>query len=249
LSESYRSARYRTPHNIVRDRDPTLSLFTRLGGAAAIVTSGTITIRDADGTKIVDGDPIVPGSEGEATYALTAATVPSSLAFSCNWSVDWDLVYADGDQLFSRSAFLLRRPLHPVIDAQDIMNRHTDIVPAGILTAAEIQIHVDDAWGDIQGWLIADGHPPQKVLSAETLAEMHADHSSYKMFANLATYATGQAGRYATERDRYFKLARDNYGRLQLSEDANEDGTADGTTDSVVPLYGVVENFRGLAAS
>ena len=113
----------------------------------------------------------------------------------------------------------------------------------------QAQPFAEQAWGDINGWLIADGHPPQKVLAAESLAEMHNDWSCHRMFAHLATYATGAAGKYASERDRYFKAAKDNYGRLQLPQDADEDGTADGTVDSLPPLYGVLANHRGLDAA
>ena len=255
----YRAALARTPHYIVRARDQTLSLFVRKGGLPAAVASGTITIRDGDGELIVNADPIAVGSDGEATYPLLATSVPDTLEYSCKWSVDWDLVFADGGQLFPRSAFLLRRELPPAIDASIIggdgsggdteasVGRHDDLVSGGVITLQQIQGHVNEAWDDIQGWLIEDGHPPQKALSSEGLAEMHADWSCHRMFANLATLADGDPG-YASERDRYGKAAKDKYGRLQLAQDADQDGTADGTTDNVIPLYGVPEHFRGLVS-
>jgi hypothetical protein len=245
-----RTIRRRLAYHIVRAQTQLLAAQFSRDGVVEPVLGGTITIRDEDGTAIVNAEAIVP-SGTDATYLLDAATVPASLDYSCNWSVDWAPTFsaAPTPQTFSMDAFLLRRSMPMVIDGEDLVGErgwHPELSADQVLTVPQAHNFVVLAFYDIHGWLVEDGHPPHKALSPTgTFAEMHASWSAHRMFAHLATYATGQGGRYVSERDRYGKAAKDNYARLRLKQDADQDGTPDGTTANFEPLYGVQDNIRG----
>lgn len=249
---TYHAASRRLPVRIVRARAQTLSLAVRDGaGAAASVTSGTITIRDPDGTAVVSAQPIVPAS-GVATYALLAAAVPSSYDFSTDWTIEWNLTLSTGDLVdLVEDAFLVRRIPVPPVDQDALVRRHPADLETQYPTPAARQVFVDDAWEILQGWMLRDGYYPEAALGSWQFAETLIAIALGLAYHNAATYTSGR-GKYAEMADRYHfgkdpaPISLVEYGRLRWATDTDQDGIADADTARVFDLYGVKGTARGL---
>ena len=242
---TYHAASRRLPVRIVRARAQTLSLAVRDGaGAAASVTSGTITIRDPDGVVVVDAAAIVPAS-GAATYALLAALVPDTYDFSTNWSIEWLLTLSTGDLVdLVEAAYLVRRIPVPPVDQDALVRRHPTDIETQYPTAAARQVFVDDAWEILQGWMLREAE-----LGSWQFAETLIAIALGLAYHNAATYTSGR-GKYAEMADRYHfgatPVSLVEYGRLSWGPDTDQDGVADADSVRVYDLFGVKGTARGL---
>jgi hypothetical protein len=230
---TYFADRYATPLFIARAMNQTLSCAVRNGsGEAATVSSGTITIRDGGGALIVDAAAVTGGTG--ATYALSAATVPATLTFNQRWSVEWLLTLSTGDVVrINREAHLVRAVLHPVIDAADLLRRHTDLGTQ--YNAAARQVFVDEAWDTIQGRMIGDGRYPQTVVSAWSLREAHLALALSYAFRDMSTY-TNAGGKYTELMDAYAKDFERQWGRINWLTDTDQDGVPSEETEAAEPV-------------
>jgi hypothetical protein len=223
---------YSAPQFLIRGRAQTIEMRIRADGAAVTVASGTVTVKN--GTAIVVGPtPITSiGVGGQAQFVLAASLVPDSESFSQWWSVQWDLVVgADTLPPIVRDAHLVFRPLPPVIDAQDILDRVSTL--SRQFTLAQAQVKVDIAYDDMIERLLGDGRFPQKVMTAWSFRAWHRALSMSHLYDQLAAH--GVAAQYDKDQQKWEGRAEKAWGDLNWKADRDEDGTDDGTTEAASP--------------
>jgi len=232
---TYYAARFRTPLFIDRALDQTLPMDLRDGaGAAAVVTEGTLSVLRPGGDAIVDEEDVDVSAAGVATYPLLATSVPITIDYAQNWSSVWLLTDSDGTvHRIVRDAHLVAGVLHPVIDASDLLRKHTDLLRQ--YTLPKLQIFVDEAWDTIQGRLLGDGRYPEMVLTAWSFAECHLAESLANAYADMATYTNGK-GKYAHMAESYSKKFERLWGGLNWKTDEDQDGIDDGKTQAGEPV-------------
>lgn len=231
---TYYALRHRTPLFIERAKDQALPVDVRDGaGAAATVASGTISIKRPSG-DVVSSTALAVSGAGVASYALLATSVPSTLEYAQDWSVVLQVTLTDGTVLdFVRDAHLVARAPRPVIDASDLLRRHSDLLSQ--YTLAQLQVFVDEAWDAIQWRLLGDGRYPQMVHTSWSFAEPHKALALANVYTDLQTYTSG-AGKYSALAEGYEARFERLWGGLNWEVDRDEDGEPDAESEAAVPI-------------
>lgn len=209
------TARFGGPLVIQRAADQTLALVVRDGGGPATISSGTLTVYDANWTAVVDGEDISTAVPGEARYALDADEVPVELSLSTEWMSVWSLVIGGTTYEFRRDTVLAYRALKPTVTEADLLDRHHDLRALLPSTRENWQEYLDAAFGQIERRLIADGRRPELIISSWSLFDVHIELTLSNVFRDLETYSTGK-GKYAELSDRYRAEYEAHYGQLQF---------------------------------
>jgi len=223
------TARFFGIEAIQRATTQTIECAVYRDGASVAVTSGTVTVKDAGGTAIVDGEAVTVVG-GVATYEITAATVPATLALSDRWTVRWDLVMPDRTQVYNfrrEAALALTGEIYPVIADIDLTDKHTEIAYwARKAKAGSLQNYRDDAWRDIMMRLSENGKRHYLILNSTALYSVHKMLSIANAFEDMATQTTTD-GKYMKEAEKYEKRYESAWDRLQLEYDTSEDDLID----------------------
>lgn len=217
------AVRTRLPQFIERAKTQTLAADLYENGAAVVPASGTVTIYDQAGTKIVDAAVVTLTSTG-VSYSLSSALVPDTLSFSDRWRVVWVLVVAGETHTIPQQAHLCRSRLYPVISDLDIYERHPDLayqLPPNVTTW---QAWIDGAFITIEQRLLADSKRPYMILSPHAVAEPHLLLTLSRICRSLATQAPAGQGRFATDAVDYLKQYDDAWGGLRFDYDFDQDG-------------------------
>jgi len=240
------AARFATPDLIERDKAQTLTLEIFRDGVAVVVTSGTLDLFKADSTLALDVVAVTI-TDGNPTYSLLAATVPTTEAYSSLWREEWLLVI-DGETIrFVRDAHLVRRLVYPVIGQTDILRRHSDLVRQLPQDRTSWQHAIDEAWDTILGRLFAVSKWPYVIVTPWALREVHLYESLAKIIAELTTFTNGR-GRYAELRTEYADKADTAWARVQFDQDVDQDGATDDRTggrSTITTSAGNPRTWRG----
>jgi len=220
------AARFAYPDYLQREADNSLAMPIYQGGAPATPTSGTVTVKDASGTLIVDAQ-VTPIVGGVATYQILAATLPDTLPLSDGWMEVWALVL-DGETLtFQRPAGLARTLLYPVVTDDDLLDEYTELRRWQAEDRGSLDKYIEAAWKDIMGRLIEDGRRPYLVLSPYSLRPAHICLAAAKQFRDAASSASSDGKywkMYEKEMDQFHKM----WDRMTLRYDYDEDGLPGG---------------------
>ena len=228
--------RFPLPEFLVRAQDNDIEAAIYRDGAISAPTSGTVTIYDDAGTKVVDGDAITVASS-KATYTVTAATLPDTKGLSDLWQIRWSLVMSDGQTYtFIREAHLVRLRLYPVISDSDLEAMHGDLSRWKARTGGNLQGYIDEAWTQLQTALLQMGRRPWLVLSSSALRSPHLYLALSLVFRDFATSAGN--GRFGELSEDYFRMYEQAFGTLSIRYDSDETGLP--SSDEVESAAGVV---------
>jgi hypothetical protein len=228
--------RFPLPEFLVRAQDNDIEAAIYRDGAISAPTSGTVTIYDEAGTKVVDGAAITVASS-KATYTVTAATLPDTKGLSDLWQIRWALVMSDGQTYtFIREAHLVRLRLYPVISDSDLEAMHGDLSRWKARTGGNLQGYIDEAWTQLQTALLQMGRRPWLVLSSSALRSPHLYLALSLVFRDFATSAGN--GRFGELSEDYHRMYEQAFGTLSIRYDSDETGLP--SSDEVESAAGVV---------
>jgi len=222
------SARFDLPDILERnDIDQIIKCRTRLDGAAAEPTSGTVSVYRADGTAVVDGQAVtVSGSV--AQYTITAATLASE-SLGWEWRVEWTLVMPDAaSHVFRNDAALVRMRLYPMISDADLFRRVAALdpsAPASITTETNYQTWIDEADVVVQGRLLQDSKRPGLIMQPSALREVFVTLTLALIMENLAGMLDESFGARAFDYRKQYEAA---WSRMRFSYDETDSGLSDG---------------------
>lgn len=225
--------RFATPDWIQRATAQTLALPVYRDGALAAPTSGTVSLLDPAGVAVVD-EAAVTVSASVATYALLAASVPATLAYSDRWQERWTLLMPDGRTYqFWRDAGLVARRLAPVVSDPDLTALHTELRQWVAEDQSSLQGYIDSAWDLVLLRLMQAGRWPYLILSAWSLREAHLYLSLAHAFTDYASSAAGSADKYGPLAAHYRGLYEKAWSRLTFTYDLAEDGAIGAADEGV----------------
>ena len=228
--------RFPLPEFLVRNQDNAIEAAIYRDGAISAPTSGTVTIYDDTGTKVVDGAAITVASS-KATHTVAAATLPTTKALSDLWQIRWSLVMADGQTYtFTREAHLVRLRLYPVISDDDLEAMHGDLARWKSRTGGNLQGYIDEAWTQLQTKLLQMGRRPWLVLSSSALRSSHLYLALALVFRDFATSAGN--GRFGELSEDYQRMYEQAFGTLSIRYDSDETGLPG--SDEIESAAGVV---------
>jgi len=216
VSATLYQARIAGPILIEQNKDNVLTLDIEKDGAAATLTSGTLTVYRPSGDKLVDA---VAGSVGAGTFTsatiLAATTADESLGD--RWLVQFDIVIGGATETFYTDGALVLAQLRPPIGQTDLVERHSEcanLLKSGITTG--LQQYIFQAWHDILNRMYSDGvafwrwrtaSATRAVLFARTFEILFRDYSTLldpdDRYSELSTmYAEDYEREYTQMRSR-----------------------------------------------
>ena len=227
-AETLLSARTPYPDYLVRGRAQSVSLpLYRSGALVAPTQSGsTFSLLDPAGNTVIAASAVtVTGSV--ATYAIPAASLPSTLALGHQYSEVWSLVLSGetDPRVFRRDAALVLHAAYPVIsdaDLEGVYSNLTDQFPADVTTA---QAYIDEAWKRILGRLESQGVFPDHVVTSWSLREVHIELTLYLVALDFSRAQGGAWVELAATHKKEFEMA---WSRLRFVRGVGGDGQADG---------------------
>ena len=210
---------------IERNRTQLLKCPVYRDGSLASPSSGTVTVYNEAGTKLVDGAAVtVSGSI--AQYSLTAGTTTDE-DLGEGWRVEWALVMPDTiTHTFRVPGALVRRRLYPVVTDADLIRRHADLSDLRPASLSSYQDYIDEAWGDIMERVVARGLLPYLVMDPRALRQAHMFHALELIFVDFSTSAGD--GRYLELAKIYRDRFNESWRELKFDYDQDNDGAADG---------------------
>jgi len=209
-----------SPDFLVRERTQLIEAPVYDAGTLTAPSSGTVTIYKGDGSVLVDASAVTI-TANIATFSVTAASLPDTLALEDNWLIVWSLVLAGDTHTFQRPAALVRRELHPVVVDSDLTAIHQDA--ASLLASGQtLSDFIDQAWDMIQRRLLAAGRRPYLIISDFALFDAHRHLAAYLLF-NDAASSVGD-GKWADMAEHHLGRYDQEWSRLKLTYDVDEDG-------------------------
>jgi hypothetical protein len=192
-------------------------------GALVAPTSGTITILDPGGTKVVDGAAVTIASS-VATYTYAA---PTTLDLGERYRVEWSLVVAGVDVEVTNSAEVVRRRLYCPISDVDLFRVAERLDPdsdAPITRRTEFGDMSTEAWTQTLRKLRQGGRRPDLIIEASDLREVVLYKALEIVFRNLS-HSLNPA--YADLAKQYKEESRDAWNDVTLVYATDDDDSAD----------------------
>lgn len=220
------TARFEGVDDILQGQPTTLRCPVYDAGFLVEPDSGTVTVFDANRTKVVDAQAVTI-TETVATYAVT-----SSADAEAGWQVEWTLVIDGSTHIFKNEAALVLQLLYPVLTDQDLFRRAPALNPAAPDTfwsdqTSNLESWRDEAWTEIKDRLVEQGVRPALTLSPTSFRRAHRSLTLALIFEYLGASLGDDEHRLTGEKHRAdFESA---WADLRFISDADEDGEPDGT--------------------
>lgn len=224
VGETRYTFRVRLPQYFERGRTQLTYMPVYKDGRISAPASGTYTLKDENGATVVTGAVTV--TDSVAQYSVTAATIPTTLALSDQWSEEWALTMADGTvRTKTRRAGLALRELLPGATFADLTARYSviaSLLPDEDPTGEQKRL---DTWWTLYNRINATGRRAYVVLNSEDLVEPHLCLWAHRIFRDAKT-SMGN-GKYAEEAAESKEDYTQAWDALTLFLDEDEDGLAD----------------------
>jgi hypothetical protein len=218
------SARWRGPTLIEQGKAESLSVAIERDGAAAPLVSGTLTIYNAAGTKIIDA---VAGTvaAGVFTFPTIGATVFDAETLGPNYLIQVDVdMGAEGDFRFMNDMVLCLAQLYPTVGQTDLVQRHSEAAALLGATVTSLQQYIDQAWSDITTRLYLESVEFWTWRTPAATRQVLFDRALELLFFDYSTLLNG-ADRYLSLANHYSELYERDWERLQSKADTAEDNT------------------------
>lgn len=236
LTDQRHTVRLPLPDLIVRGASHTLYAPVYLDGKLVAPASATVSVYNRANTAVISAQSATVSSR-IATYTIAADTL-ASYDYEEAWRVEWTITLQDATVLYPRNdAALVRRGLWPVVTDVDIIRRVPSLDAAkGVSPRPDYQSFLDEAWTEIQLYLIGRGNRPNLVLEPSALRGPHLSLTLALVYEDLRTrlndnYAQDQRVQlsefYATEAKRY----RDAFDAWMSGFSPRYDSTDSGQAD------------------
>lgn len=225
--ETIYSARIAYPDYCVRGRAQTVSLPLYRSGAlfAPTQAGSTFTLVSPSGVDVVAAAAVtVSGSI--ATYAIAAASLPSTLTLGHGYREKWSLVISGetDPRVYYRDAALVLHAAYPVLTDADLAGVYSDLTDHLASGTTTFQAYIDESWKRILGRLEAQGVFPDHVVSSWSLREVHMEITLHLIALDFARAAGGRWMELAASHKKEFEMA---WQRLKFVRGTGSDGQAD----------------------
>lgn len=220
--------RYALPLLLVRARSATLRMEVWDDSARAEPSSGTFTLLDESGSELVSAAATTQ-TGGVATYSLSAATVPATLAYSDAWLARWVLTYSGQVETFEQPTCLVRADWRSPITPGDLVSRHGEFARGEPLDPQQdggevtLGTWIEEASVGLFTRLWTDGRRPWLIIDPWAAREHLISRALAVAFRYSSTFVE-DVSTLLRHADAYDKAAEDAYGRLQFRYDASETG-------------------------
>lgn len=228
-AETLYSARAPFPDYLVRGRTQTVSLPLYRSGALVAPTqaNSSFALYNPAGTAVIAATAVtVTGSI--ATYAISAASLPSTLALGHGYREEWSLVLTGetDPRVFKRDAALVLHAAYPVITDLDLQGVYADILDQLGPSVTTCQAYQDEAWRRILGRLEMQGVFPDHIVTSWSLRELHMELTLHLVCLDCAKRVGGPWLDLADAHKKEFEMA---WGRMKWVKGSGSDGQADGS--------------------
>lgn len=216
------------PQLLVRDRAQTIRLEVWDDLALIEPTAGTVTVYDGNGDVVTTGAATITARV--ATLAISAATLPTTLALSDAWRITWELTIDGAAQRFDQMAALVRAGWLETVTPGDLIARHQELAAGRELDpqqeggATTLGGFIEEASTELFTRLWTDGKRPWLILDTWTTRRFVIPQALALAFRWASTFSE-QTSRLAATADTYDEAASKAYDVLQFRYDAAETGS------------------------
>lgn len=230
---------FELPRFLQKGRGETLDFPVYSGSSAVAPVSATFSLLDADGVLVVNAAAATIAA-GAATYALPSTFADAYTLPQTEWRERWVLTGLSGapsPMTFERTALVCRVAPVPSVTAESLFRMHPTwrrLLPAARTSYDE---PITQAWDEMIGRLLGDGHLPNRILNWFALGIVHRYWAAHIVCRDFQTDQPGDS-RWARLSDEYWKRSQDEYEHhLGLQADSTETGVADtpGALDPAEP--------------
>lgn len=212
---------YPLPVFVRRGRATTLALALS-GDEATTVASGTFSLLDENGQKVITDLPLTTTGD-EPTYAIGAAILDAE-EFGTGYLEEWTVVIGGVEHIFERPLWLVRRIPHAMVGDADLTKIQRDILresPTGSFVP-----EILEAWDQLLALLIDRGHNVTQIKNLSALRGPCVFGALHNIACVLDTGTSG-AGKWATRKKDWGNERDRLLGTLRLDLDAQDDGGVD----------------------
>lgn len=215
------STDYSLPTFLERAKSVVLSMPVYTSGSSpAAPTAGTFTLYDSNKTVIVTGAITITASV--ATFSVTAAVLPVTVALSDAWMEEWQLTVDGVVETIRRDCYFCLRSLYNVVNEAMLIRRVSDLYNLKPSSMTNFQGFIDEAWASVQGRLLQDGRRPYLVMNSWALKDVALETTLAFIFSDLDTYMgdgryQAKAAAHAAAADKAFTLLRLEYDESELN--------------------------------
>lgn len=235
-SETLYSFRTPYPDSLQRERDQVVTMEARREGQLVPPTIAGSSFSlfgpasTATSNIVINAQPITV-VDSIATYAITAAELPDTLAYQELYQERWVLVMPDGTtRTVTREAALAPIPIQPVVSVEDLTDDYPDLIAQlGTTPLKSPQTWLDTSWRKLIRKLFRDGKWPDVMLSTDAFFDPHLELTYFRMFRFLARQTGG--GQDNKWKDAW-KHHEDNWKREYADMRSRIDHDVDGLPDS-----------------
>jgi hypothetical protein len=235
---------FSVPHRRVLqwDRTQTVRLEAHRDGSLAAPSSGTYTLYDPDGTKLVDGAAVTI-TDNVATCTVLQATLPTTLTLGEGYWEEWSLVMPDSTTRTPRVlAALSRFPLHPTAAEGDITGEYPTLDRDRPRDIDSWQDFIDRAWDDILRRLTREGAWSYLAVDSSGFYEAHLHCALMRVFRFLMQKVS------AERFEKSYQIHKNDYERAWAELKSAWDHDHDGQPDDATALHGVARSVMPAGA-
>jgi hypothetical protein len=240
---TYPAPAFDLPRFLQKGRGETLDLPVRAGSSSVVApVSATYSLYDSVGVVVVNAG-VATVTAGVATYALPSTFADSYTLPQDPWRESWALTGLSGapsPMTFERQVQLCRVAPTMLVTPETLFRMHGQWRNQLPKSRANYNEPIEDAWGELVGRLLGDGHLPSRILNNHALAVVHKYWSAHLVCRDFATDVPSDT-KWSGLADKYWERSQDEYeNHLGLQADQDEDGVAEqpGVLESAEPpLY------------
>lgn len=227
------STAFEVPDLLQRDIAGRLTCPVYLDGAIVAPSAATLTLRKPDGSELIaaSAGTIVSSTAG---YTIAAATIEDE-PFQMGYRAEWALTISGVVHSFRNEVGIVRfAPWCPISD-RDLLKRHTGLARSLRTGETTFQDYIDEAWNQLQRWLIQKGNRPHLILQSTDLKDLATVWALVVVFKDWATNATTEDRNFRL-RNEYIEELEKLKNTLNLTYSANDDTTPDTRKRSTSPV-------------
>jgi hypothetical protein len=193
---------------------------------APTISGSSYSLLKPDGTALIDARAITVVAD-VATCSLTGSDLPTTVTpLGEGWQEVWTLVLSDRTETFDREAAVAKRPLLPVVSDADLLGVYPTLNTQLGSTLTSWQNFIDEAWKEIIGLLISEGHLPYLIKSGWAFRRAHTELALANLFGWQGMHTPGR-GNFLDLAKHHRELFNKAWSRINFRTDDDHDTRAD----------------------